>query len=163
MPESTATKGEPGAAEPEWRDGSVLSAAHTTTTRHGGGDAGTRHSVSLMLEDWTRGQRVEFEFPLGTASEVAELRRFLGVFDFPLLDDRDLDAACERMVGGRCTMLAVLAPGDDPGRNVERVLRLAGDPEMRVEPDTRDGQNIWNHDLHWRKRKEEESEHGGIS
>lgn len=152
----TKPKAAPKTAKAEWRDAFVFSATHIT--EHNTEGPAKIHRIVLELEDKSTGIRADFEFYLDTATEIAALRHFLGPFDFPLVDERDLDAACERVLNGDCSMLGIPTDCGDEDGFVEHVLRVRSDSQDWV-PDSQDGEDIWNHNRH-RELREQEAEMG---
>jgi hypothetical protein len=109
------------------------------------------HYVKLELQNSEGFLQAYFEFPLEAASGVAAFRRFLGGYDFPLVDERGIDAACARIVGACCEVLV------DSGRVtsedcVLNVWAVEGDNDQ---PDSRDDEDVWNHELHVKLRRED--------
>jgi len=145
---------EPKERKPEWRDAYVCGASHIIAHSSGEDAKPKTHRIVLEIEDCPARLRCNFEFPLETATDVAALRRFLGPFDFPLVDERDLDAACERMLCGDCEILCVTNDDDI----VVHILRVRSVEQDWV-PDSKDGEEIWDHNRH-RELRERETEVG---
>ena len=106
------------------------------------------HGVRLELENTDAVLRIGFDFPLETASEVAAFRRFLGPLGVAIVDERDIDAACERVLGADC--VAVVSQNRE--HNEERVLAVW---MAEKEDDSQDDQDIWKHDPRWQQWEKE--------
>jgi hypothetical protein len=127
-------------------------------------DGKTSHSISMLLEDRDSGWQLPKEFPLGTAFEVAEMRRIFAVIDFPLVSAEDLDIACERIMHAECWVEVQLVPDginldpEDAWPELWEVLSVEFAKIKNDGPEAQNKEDIWNHRLHWEMRKKQREE-----